>query len=365
MVEEGGTIHSICDISDTSSLPIPDSTEATVTVNLDIINNTEDIIEETPCQLCQEARKSRTPHICRVCGNVVCNFCSKQDPDSDNEMHRVHSNLSQCSATFESSLTVFACPHCDEILTTTKDLNNHIQAKHPQGFESIASLSQIAKELEDNTNTTLDETEAQAKENIKCTECEKLFYHESDAKHHNVRVHEYGEPYNLYPCELCGFSGSDVIEIEEHIKNHKKEEQAGKTLSDEDEDEEWKKSVEDEKLLMEDTEDEFMYSCERCKYETIWEDQLAKHIKWQHSNEIREERRNKRKAIEEAKSKEKRMKSNENNKSQDDVKAKIKSMMGKGETMGKKQRNSLCKVCGKEGNWTSIKKHIEVHHLRV
>ena len=126
-----------------------------------------------------------------------------------------------------------------------------------------------------------------------------------------------------------------------------------------------KKSVEDEKLLMEDTEDEFMYSCERCKYETIWEDQLAKHIKWQHSNEIREERRNKRKAIEEAKSKEKRMKSNENNKSQDDVKAKIKSMMGKCETMGKKQRNSLCKVCGKEGNWTSIKKHIEVHHLRV
>ena len=86
MVEEGGTIHSICDISDTSSLPIPDSTEATVTVNLDIINNTEDIIEEMPCQLCQEARKSRTPHICRVCGNVVCNFCSKQDPDSDNEM---------------------------------------------------------------------------------------------------------------------------------------------------------------------------------------------------------------------------------------------------------------------------------------
>ena len=93
---------------------------------------------------------------------------------------------------------------------------------------------------------------------------------------------------------------------------------------------------------MEDTEDEFMYSCERCKYETIWEDQLAKHIKWQHSNEIREERRNKRKAIEEAKSKEKRMKSNENNKSQDDVKAKIKSMMGKGETMGKKtEKQSL------------------------
>ena len=68
-------------------------------------------------------------------------------------------------------------------------------------------------------------------------------------------------------------------------------------------------------------------------------------INWRsilNGNEIREERRNKRKAIEEAKSKEKRMKSNENNKSQDDVKAKIKSMMGKGETMGKKtEKQSL------------------------
>jgi len=47
-----------------------------------------------------------------------------------------------------------------------------------------------------------------------------------------------------------------------------------------------------------------------------------------------------------------------------DVKEQIKLMMGKGETMGKKQRNSLCKVCGKEGNWTNIRVHIENHHIR-
>jgi len=88
---------------------------------------------------------------------------------------------------------------------------------------------------------------------------------------------------------------------------------------------------------------------------------LAKHVKWQHSNRIREEKRNKRKANE------KRTMINEENNTQNDdvsVKEKIKSMMGKGETMGTKQRNSLCKVCGKEGNWTSITKHIEVHHIK-
>ena len=231
------------------------------------------------------------------------------------------------------------------------NLNDHIQAKHPQGFESVASLSQIAKELGDDTSKSiLDETEAQIKENIKCTECDKVFYNESDAKHHNTRVHEYGESCNLYPCELCGFAGGDVNDIEEHIENLNNKEKAGDNINDGSQDEEWKKSVEDEQLLMEDTGDEFMYSCKRCKYETIWKDQLTKHVKWQHSNQIREEKINKRKATEEAKSHEKRTKINEENNTQNDavtVKEKIKSMMGKGETMGTKQRNSLCKVCGK------------------
>ena len=41
------------------------------------------------CQLCKEA----TQHNCRICGKPVCNlFCSIQDPNSDNERHRVHKN---------------------------------------------------------------------------------------------------------------------------------------------------------------------------------------------------------------------------------------------------------------------------------
>merc|ERR1712208_65151 len=29
-------------------------------------------------------------HLCRKCKNTVCNFCGKQDPSSDNEMHIMH-----------------------------------------------------------------------------------------------------------------------------------------------------------------------------------------------------------------------------------------------------------------------------------
>ena len=62
-------------------------------------NETHDLIEETsdgmndcestpsPCDLCAGA----TQHTCRNCGIPVCNLmCSIQDPNSDNESHRIH-----------------------------------------------------------------------------------------------------------------------------------------------------------------------------------------------------------------------------------------------------------------------------------
>ena len=49
--------------------------------------------EVGPCKLCYEAAKQENPkHKCRRCSNVVCSiFFSIPDPESDNEMHRVHS----------------------------------------------------------------------------------------------------------------------------------------------------------------------------------------------------------------------------------------------------------------------------------
>ena len=56
---------------------------------------------------------------------------------------------------------------------------------------------------------------------MKCQQCEKLFYNNADVKAHNIKVHEYGEYYNLYPCGDCGFMGGDATEIEEHSRNHR------------------------------------------------------------------------------------------------------------------------------------------------
>jgi len=41
----------------------------------------------------------------------------------------------------------------------------------------------------------------------------------------------------------------------------------------------------------------------------------------------------------------------------------IKLMIGPGLSMGVKQRNSMCKVCGKESSWSNIKDHIESKHI--
>ena len=53
--------------------------------------------EGSECSLCEEGKKSPNPHLCRKCGVPVCNFyCSIQDPNSDNEMHRVHKDTAKC-----------------------------------------------------------------------------------------------------------------------------------------------------------------------------------------------------------------------------------------------------------------------------
>ena len=60
-----------------------------------------------------------------------------------------------------------------------------------------------------------------------------------------------------------------------------------------DRNEDWTTSKEDEMLLREDSEDEFMLNCNQCEFDTIFEDQLKTHIEWQHK---RQKRSNKRKS---------------------------------------------------------------------
>ena len=52
---------------------------------------------------------------------------------------------------------------------------------------------------------------------VACPTCEMKFQTDEHMKHHQVRVHEYGETCNMYPCEDCGYQGQDIISLQNHL----------------------------------------------------------------------------------------------------------------------------------------------------
>ena len=82
------------------------------------VENVCEGLEIKECELC----KSSTQHKCRVCKKQVCNlFCSIQDPNSDNESHRIHKNGDQRCKTDE----VFSCSECSTRYKTQDELKSH------------------------------------------------------------------------------------------------------------------------------------------------------------------------------------------------------------------------------------------------
>ena len=74
--------------------------------------------------MCQEAQMSRTPHFCKICGNIVSNFCSEKDPQPDNKMYRVLTEKNKFSVTYTTRQQL-ACPYCEEMFKTIpKDYEN-------------------------------------------------------------------------------------------------------------------------------------------------------------------------------------------------------------------------------------------------
>ena len=47
----------------------------------------------------------------------------------------------------------------------------------------------------------------------------RQIWNDKDLLNHKERVHAYGEICNLYPCEECGFQGSDIITLKKHIED--------------------------------------------------------------------------------------------------------------------------------------------------
>ena len=196
-----------------------------------IVDQEDDTLEETgnqdDCNLCLEGKE----HLCRICGKAVCvPYCSIQDPKSDNESHRVHKtgdsrchsvnklSCSKCENIYETADQLamheevihpdlecsvlpsygiggpFECPTCNCMFSTSKELQSHVDSAH----EQISSLS------------LLSEADSSSWMYISCNLCQGKFQNESDMNHHQVRVHEYGEICEMYPCEDCCFKGQDM-----------------------------------------------------------------------------------------------------------------------------------------------------------
>ena len=261
------------------------------------------------CEMCRLASSSRSPHKCRRCGKVVCNFyCSIQDPDSDNEQHRICKvcpNLNKSSPNLMPESPACGCPHCDDMFHHTTQLMDHIQNVHPNGFSTSCK---------ENSHLMMSEADDSSWKYVRCNECKKLFYDENDLLYHHERVHEYGEICEIYPCDQCGFSGTGVREIDDHKQSHDSGERtrstnktksfAGIDSHDDIEDidldnsyldADWKTTKNDEMLLKEDQHDyDLNFSCEECEYESVLETDLQTHVRRKHEQKSS----NKRKIIE-------------------------------------------------------------------
>ena len=196
----------------------------TVNVAEDILQITDDIdAVEVQCILCAKAEKQENPqHKCRKCSKVVCSIlCSIPDPESDNEMHRIHKHGdNRCLSEYSGQALMFVCPKCEEEFTCNAKLQLHITQKHGE-FEVYLNTMSLASEgsLSDVYET--------------CKQCGKLFENELDLANHIERVHEYGENFEIYPCEECGYRGTDITSIRKHIADsHEKSRNACDSLEE-------------------------------------------------------------------------------------------------------------------------------------
>ena len=215
---ENGEESDLCSIVD----DVPETVE----------RNSPENNTENDCDMCNIG----TQHKCRKCGKIVCIIkCSIQDPNSENENHRVHREgdsrcvtdenfpCSICRKFFKRREEIeehmetthdsyeysgnFECPSCGKKFTSPSDLQEHIESLHDQTWSSFTLLS--------NASSTW--------KYVPCNVCDMHFDNEADVSFHMIRVHEYGEECALYPCEECGYRGQDRISLNNHIQEEHSE----------------------------------------------------------------------------------------------------------------------------------------------
>ena len=86
------------------------------------------------CDLCILADE----HVCRMCSKPVCNFCTLQDPSSENEMHRVHKK-----GDIRCIPMGYECPMCLQMFKAPEEMQTHIDDQHEQEV-SLSLLSEAS-----------------------------------------------------------------------------------------------------------------------------------------------------------------------------------------------------------------------------
>ena len=93
-----------------------------------------------------------------------------------------------------------SCPKCEKQFKDVVKFNKHMDESHDVLHNSFPDLSLESGSL---SNISYD----------KSLQCGKLFANEPDVKNNMERVHEFGELFQLYPCEECSMSASALNEI--------------------------------------------------------------------------------------------------------------------------------------------------------
>ena len=242
---------------------------------------------QVSCELCAAA----TQHKCRLCQKQACNlFCSIQDPNSDNESHRVHKHgdercitvtnfeCQKCQNSYNSAedlnlhievahaehsngnlVNSFECPTCNEMFNSAKSLEKHVDLMHGQ----ISSLSLISNASSDSWM------------HVSCDSCARKFQNDTDKRRHDIEEHGFKE------CQFCGALYCTAKELERHLQSQHEQLETScdicKMKFKNEEDMEYHRS-----RVHEYGETCCMYPCEKCGYQGQDLESLEEHIKESH-----------------------------------------------------------------------------------
>ena len=147
----------------------------------------EDDGDEDPidCAVCQ----STTQHFCTICQKKVCViFCSEQDPDSSNELSRVHkANDPRCSS------LKLKCHICEKDEKSMFD--SHMINHSETSYKDVSEIS---------------EADDSSWKYVSCDRCEENFENKADLLLHIKTC-------NLFPCGQCAYFCFDILDLNQHI----------------------------------------------------------------------------------------------------------------------------------------------------